>query len=152
MELYFAYGSNLWIGQMRQRCPSTRIEGIATLPAYRLWFPVRSERWGGGVASITEDSQARVEGVLYRISWGDLKVMDRYEGVDVALYTRIELPVLSANDTLQAWTYVSRIDDGAPFPTTSDYLNTILRGAREHGLSSDWLAFLKGFPVEDADA
>ena len=149
MELYFAYGSNLWTGQMRKRCPSTQIESIATLPEHRLWFPVRSKRWGGGVASIAQDPKARVEGALYRVSWDDLKVMDGFEGVDRGMYRRVELPVLAGTESLLAWTYISRVDEGAPFPTTTAYLGTILRGATEHGLSEDWIRYLQDFPVSD---
>ncbi|MBZ0134925.1 MAG: gamma-glutamylcyclotransferase [Planctomycetes bacterium] len=149
MELYFAYGSNLWTKQMRGRCPSTRVEGLATLRNHRLWFPLKSQRWGDGVASIRPDESARVEGVLYSISWGDLKAMDVFEGVPVNLYQRIEVPVLCDGEIRLAWTYMGRIEQGAPFPTTRAYIDTILRGAVDHGLDKDWIGFLRDFPVSD---
>ena len=52
-------------------------------------------------------------------------------------------------ESLLAWTYISRVDEGAPFPTTTAYLGTILRGATEHGLSEDWIRYLQDFPVSD---
>lgn len=150
MELYFAYGSNLWIGQMRRRCPSARVEALATLKGRRLWFPLRSSRWGGGVAGLREDPLGMVEGVVYRISWDDLKRMDRFESVHTGMYRREEVSVHTReNEVLHAWTYVSRVEDGAPFPTTSRYIGTIIRGAEEHGLSQDWIRFLRDFPVQD---
>ena len=148
MELYFAYGSNLWTGQMRQRCPSTQVVGNATLKDYRLWFPLKSERWGAGVASIREESGAKTEGVLYSISWDDLHAMDEYESVPINLYERVELPVFANNEIRKAWTYIGRVDEGAPFATSPDYIGTILRGAREHGLDDDWIRFLQDFPVQ----
>ena len=104
------------------------------------------------MASIAEDADSRVEGVLYRISWGDLKEMDRYEGVHVGMYRRVEVPVHVQEEVNSAWTYISRVDEGAPFPTTGDYIGTILRGAIEHGLSEGWIRFLKDFPVRDQRA
>lgn len=147
MELYFAYGSNLWLGQMRKRCPSTRVEGAATLTAHRLWFPLTSKRWGGGVASIHPEEGARTEGALYSISWDDLHAMDVFEGVPLNMYRRVEVPVLHDGEIRPAWTYMGRIEEGAPFPTTRAYIDTILRGATEHGLDADWISFLRDFPV-----
>ena len=149
MELYFAYGSNLWLGQMRNRCPSTRVEGLATLKSHRLWFPLTSQRWGGGVASILPEDGARTEGVLYALSWDDLHTMDVFEGVPVNMYQRIEVPVLTGGEQRTAWTYMGRIEDGAPFPTSRSYIDTILRGARDHGLDEDWIQFLQDFPVRE---
>lgn len=149
MELYFAYGSNLWLGQMRERCPSTQVEGAATLAGHRLWFPLQSQRWGAGVASIRAEANAKTEGVLYRISRDDLHVMDGYEGVERGMYRRVELPVSCAGVERHAWMYIGRIEDGAPFPTSRAYIDTILRGAREHGLDADWIRYLQDFPVID---
>ena len=150
MELYFAYGSNLWTGQMRERCPSTRVESPAKLKHHRLWFPLRSKRWGGGVASVQPDPMGLVEGALYSISWDDLLVMDGYEGVAAGMYQREEMEVQAAGEVRRAWTYIGRVEDGAPFPTSSAYIQTILRGAAEHGLSPDWIRFLRDFPVQDS--
>lgn len=134
---------------MRKRCPSTQVEGIATLKAHRLWFPLTSQRWGGGVASVLPEEGARTEGALYSISWDDLHAMDVFEGVPASMYQRIEVPVQCGRETRQAWTYIGRIEDGAPFPTTRAYIDTILRGAREHALDEDWIRFLEDFPVSD---
>lgn len=150
MELYFAYGSNLSLKQMRKRCPSTQFAGIATLRGWRLWFPLVSKiRWGGGVASIKPEPDSRVEGVLYSISWDDLQRMDGFEGVDIGMYERHELEVLAAGEMRRAWSYIGRIEAGAPFDTTRAYMDTILEGAIEHGLSPDWISYLHEFPISD---
>ncbi|MCA8915914.1 MAG: gamma-glutamylcyclotransferase [Planctomycetes bacterium] len=150
MELYFAYGSNLWTGQMRRRCPSTKVESIATLKRHRLWFPLRSKRWGAGVASVQPDPMGLVEGALYSISWDDLLAMDGFEGVRVGMYRREEVEVVAGDETRRAWTYIGRVEQGAPFPTSLAYIATILKGAHEHRLSPDWIRFLQDFPVEHA--
>lgn len=80
MSLYFAYGSNLDHHQMRRRCPGAAIEGPAIMHGYRLAFAGFSRTWGGPVATIVRDPAASVEGVLYRLERGELRVLDRYEG------------------------------------------------------------------------
>jgi hypothetical protein len=50
--LCFAYGSNMDLAQMRERCPSTRFAFIAKLPDHRLVFPRKSKCRCCGVASV----------------------------------------------------------------------------------------------------
>jgi gamma-glutamylcyclotransferase (GGCT)/AIG2-like uncharacterized protein YtfP len=135
---------------MRERCPSTRVESTATLKRHRLWFPLRSERWGAGVASIQPDPMGLVEGALYSISWDDLQTLDVFENTPVGMYQRVELEVVAGIEPRRAWTYIGRVEEGAPFATSQSYISTVLRGAREHGLSPDWIRFLQDFPVQDA--
>ena len=80
MSLYFAYGSNLDHQQMRRRCPGATLEGPAIMHGYRLAFAGFSRTWRGPVATIVRDPEAAVEGVLYRLLRGQLRVLDRYEG------------------------------------------------------------------------
>ncbi len=80
MSLYFAYGSNLDRIQMRRRCPGAVCLGRASIHGYRLAFAGHSVTWGGPVATVVRDPRAHVEGVLYRLGRGELRVLDRYEG------------------------------------------------------------------------
>jgi gamma-glutamylcyclotransferase (GGCT)/AIG2-like uncharacterized protein YtfP len=47
---------------------------------YRLAFAGYSHTWQGPVATILPDRSAHVEGVLYRLGRGELRILDRYEG------------------------------------------------------------------------
>ena len=49
---YFAYGSNMDPIQMKSRCPSAKVIGVAKLPHYRLAFPVWSNTRQCAVGSI----------------------------------------------------------------------------------------------------
>jgi hypothetical protein len=80
MSLYFAYGSNLDHAQMRHRCPGAVRVARATMSGYRLAFTGYSRTWQGPVATIIPEPGALVEGVLYRLAPGELRVLDRYEG------------------------------------------------------------------------
>lgn len=79
--LYFAYGSNLDLAQMRARCPTATPIGPATLPGVRLVFAGHSPTRGGGVATVERDADAQVQGLLYALTEEDLALLDRCEGV-----------------------------------------------------------------------
>ena len=66
--LYFAFGSNLDPEQMRERCPAHRQIGVAVLRDHKLVFPIFSESWGGGVASLQLSHGNDVWGVLHELS------------------------------------------------------------------------------------
>jgi hypothetical protein len=67
--------------------------------------------------------------------------MDRHEGVPSDHYHRRQIRVrVDSGDELEAVTYVAGeafIDDS--LTPSAEYLQTILRGAREHGLPDDYI-------------
>jgi hypothetical protein len=72
LMLYFAYGSNMHAGQMKERCPSATFLCRAKLPAHRLAFTLRSCRRGCGVADILRDEAKDVWGgftSFQRVTW-----------------------------------------------------------------------------------
>lgn len=98
--MYFAYGSNLDLAQMRERCPSARKEARAVLQGYAIAFGGWSARWGGAVASIVPVLGSRVEGLLYRIEREDLRQLDRFEGCPLA-YVRLTKLVTDESERKQ---------------------------------------------------
>ena len=72
-ELYFAYGSNLNLGQMAVRCPQAGVVGKAVLEGYELAFR-------RGVLTILPKEGGRVNGLLWRVNAWDELTLDRYEG------------------------------------------------------------------------
>jgi gamma-glutamylcyclotransferase len=60
-KLYFAYGSNLWLEQMQNRCPSHRVIGAGILENYR-W--IISKR---GYANIVKSADDEVQGVVSKL-------------------------------------------------------------------------------------
>lgn len=99
--LYFAYGSNLDVAQMRFRCPSAREVAPAVLHGYAIAFGGWSNRWGGAVASLKPVVGSRVEGVLYKISAVELLKLDRFEGCPLA-YKRLRRQVIDEADKRRA--------------------------------------------------
>jgi gamma-glutamylcyclotransferase (GGCT)/AIG2-like uncharacterized protein YtfP len=155
--LYFAYASNLDPEQMRVRCPGHRVVGLAALHDHRLVFPLYSQRWGGGVASVQLAHGQTVWGVVHELSETDLAALDGFEGFrgpgdPHSLYDREQVTVeLTRPDDgsvprrLRACTYVARPSN--PSPPSRRYLDTILRGARHHRLSAEYVAHLGAIPT-----
>ena len=77
-KLYFAFGSNLHLGQMAKRCPESRYVGIARLLDYR--FQINNRRY----ANLVPSPGSCVEGLVYRLSLTDEASLDRSEGVPTA--------------------------------------------------------------------
>src|SRR5712692_10678322 len=83
---YFAYGSNLDMAQMRDRCrdyaakPAPAIQGKAT--GWRLHFPRFAKSRKGGVASIEPaDAGQVVWGVVYELTPKDWERLSKHEGI-----------------------------------------------------------------------
>ena len=50
--LYFAYATNMDPEQLESRTSGHTVVGLASLLEYRLFFPLYSNEWGGGVAGM----------------------------------------------------------------------------------------------------
>jgi phage replication-related protein YjqB (UPF0714/DUF867 family)/gamma-glutamylcyclotransferase (GGCT)/AIG2-like uncharacterized protein YtfP len=130
---YFAYGSNLNVSQMAQRCPDAADPRPARLADHD-WLI--NER---GVATVEPFDGAHVHGVLWQLNDQDLATLDSAEGVPVR-YRRDRLVVHTDDGPAEAWVYIDhRVDPGPPRP---GYLERIIDGARHHGLPTRWVDFL----------
>lgn len=139
-RIVLAYGSNLDQHQMAFRCPSAVLESRASLPGYRLVFAGHSSFWGGGVASLVRDRDAQVEGVLYRMSEGDLERLDLFEG-HPRVYVR-QIRYVFAEDGSRRSAHVYAIPQGraeAARPT-GKYYGVLWRAYGKFGFDRSTLA------------
>ena len=144
MPLYFAYGSNLHVGQMRRRCPTSRPFGAAAMLDHHLSFPRVYSSWDGGVAGVDPIEGHLVEGALYTLDDSDFPALDDYECVDEQHYERVRRSfVTMTGESVEAWVYLAVPEDGGPFVPSVRYLNTMLAGAEYHRLSGDWTMQLR---------
>lgn len=148
---YFAYGSNLDPEQMQRRCPGHRVIGAGFLPGHRLKFQGQGEDWGGAVATVVPDTRDTVWGVVFELSEEDLRRLDEYEGCrgdadPTGLYVRRDFDVrLADGGAVRATAYVMRRRlEGKP---SKMYLDAITRGARSHGLPTDYVDRLAAHPT-----
>lgn len=77
---YFAYGSNMSLKQMAERCPSSLFMGKGRIDGFRWQINQR------GVANIVECEGEYVEGLIYQIDAKDKRQLDRNEGVSLGFY------------------------------------------------------------------
>jgi gamma-glutamylcyclotransferase (GGCT)/AIG2-like uncharacterized protein YtfP len=77
---YFAYGSNMSLKQMAERCPSSLFMGKGRIDGYRWQINQR------GVANVVECWGDYVEGLVYQIDAKDKRQLDRSEGVALGFY------------------------------------------------------------------
>ena len=83
-------------------------------------------------------------GVVYELSDQDLCKLDRCERVPDA-YKRECKPIIALESCgddgcdINVWVYVAIPDPCGPFRPSPKYLQTIIDGAREHGLPEDYI-------------
>jgi len=129
--MYFAYGSNMCIRQMNERCPNNSKIGIAQLSGYRWIISTR------GYANVVKSSNDDVWGVIYEISIQDEAKLDGYEGVSTKCYLKENLDILIDRRIKNCLTYVDPITEiGIPSYT---YSNTINEGILDSKLPEEYV-------------
>ena len=140
--LYFAYGSNLDPAQMRRRCPTSAPAGPAALDGWRLAFGGHSRTWGGPVATLVEDPDEWVDGLLYALAPDELAVLDRCEGHPLCYQRRLLLVMDDSNRRRRAHVYVLPVAEEAP--PAPEYLGVLRRAYRRLGFDNEPLAAAGG--------
>lgn len=161
---YFAYGSNLntkavaeWCRHYGVRAPALKHGRPAVADNYRLCFPIYSEYWGGGTADIVYDPGKYVAGVLYDLTEAEMVVLDQKvgrkleaSGKETGVYSRIMVQTapLGKGEPVQAVTYQGTNPDRYHIPPTRQYMDLVIQGAYEYGLSMMWIAYLQSFATQ----
>jgi gamma-glutamylcyclotransferase (GGCT)/AIG2-like uncharacterized protein YtfP len=128
---HFAYGSNMSVPMMQQRCAAARHQGCAVLRGYRVMI-MRE-----GYASIARAPGACVHGVLWRLTARDRAVLDVYEDVAGGLYRAMTMRVVTDRGSIPALVYVAAAPSrGIPRP---GYLELVLAAARDAGLPPSYI-------------
>ena len=136
MPLYFAYGANMDLAGMAERCPLSRPLGRGRLPRHRIL--VMAE----GFASIAPEPRENVHGVLWDLALRDVRALDQFEDVSRGLYKKDQLPVQRAPfGSARALVYVGHwTRPGAPAP---EYLAGMIAAARYWALPAAYVACLE---------
>lgn len=96
--LYFAYGSNLNMIQMKKRCADSVPVAKVKLKDYKLVFNI--------FADIIESKGDMVQGAIYEVSEKDIEKLDEYEEYP-ELYTKINISVVDDfGKSYEAFVYV----------------------------------------------
>ena len=148
---WFVYGSTLdfdafaeWCAQHGYQLPDLAAAKPARLPGWRLAFNVRSNFWGGVVASLVEDPASSVEGVVIPLAAESLGFVRHKEGVVSGLFEERAAKGEAGGASVDCKVFVAApartVPEGAPAPR---FVQTILKGARDRGLSPEWIATLE---------
>lgn len=119
--IYLAYGSNLNLKQMAERCPTAKVLGSAKLTGYRLWF-----RGGGGsaVATVEKEKGGSVPVLLWQITPRDEAALDWYEGYP-RLYRKETVRVRFNGKWIETMVYI--MNEGRSFGAPSQYYCDVIR-------------------------
>ena len=133
-NLYFAYGSNMNLGQMEYRCPAAVPVGAVHLDDFRLAF-----RGAGlsAVATIVPEAGSHVDGVLWSITSDCEKSLDRYEGYP-NFYGKQAVCVADAagnKHTVMAYVMNAPYCERCGIPSRT-YADGILEGATQNGIDT----------------
>lgn len=126
--VYMAYGSNLNIEQMGERCPRASVIGGTVLKGHHLTF---RGRYGSAVATIERQKGSSVPVLLWEITPECEKALDRYEGFP-RLYRKKRLNVKLEGQDIQAMAYIMNEGHRISLPGRY-YYQTILQGYRDCG-------------------
>ncbi|KAK7899093.1 hypothetical protein WMY93_019946 [Mugilogobius chulae] len=139
--MYFAFGSNLLKRRIHHLNPSATFHNIGRLKDYELkfgyWGDSVSCAWHGGVATIDHCPGAEVWGVIWTLSNEHLSTLDMQEGVDIGIYTPLEVSVETDSGPKLCRTYqMNNFHASSPSP---QYKKVVCLGAEENGLPAEYL-------------
>ena len=132
--LYIAYGSNLNLSQMKQRCPTARVIGASEIKDYELVF--RGSRYSA-VATIEPCEGSNVPVLLWGIQPEDEKSLDRYEGYP-NFYEKENMVIALNGSTVSAMVYVMTPGHELGIPSER-YKISIEDGYMDAGFDTDIL-------------
>lgn len=125
---YLAYGSNLNIVQMENRCKDATIFSKAVLENYDLVFR--------NVATIVPKEGGKVPVLIWDISKADECMLDRYEGYPY-LYSKETVKLNIEGREVETMVYI--MNGGQVAPPNKSYYNIIAEGYKDLGFDIDIL-------------
>ncbi|MCD8519409.1 MAG: gamma-glutamylcyclotransferase [Erysipelotrichaceae bacterium] len=127
--IYFAYGSNHNLTQIKQRCPDVKVIGHSVLSDVQLIFI--GDKKHEAYASLAMKEGAETPITLYELSESDLKSLDHYEGVEHALYRKEKWPIRFNGQRIEGMIYLKT--SGVYHTPSEAYLKKIMDGYKDQG-------------------
>lgn len=139
--VYFAYGSNMSTVRLRERMPSCKPIGNATLPGHALRFHKLSKDKSGKCNALATDDGESVVGVLFSFDPAERATLNLAEGVGNGYEHATVTVINDEGRRRKVLTYLASpeaIDDSLmPYSWYKDF---VLSGCAEHGLPADYVA------------
>lgn len=134
---YFAYGSNMNLKQMEERCPNAKFVTVGKLKGHKFVYDGFSKRRNGPVANIVESNDDYVLGGIFLVDEQDGKNLDKFEGYPKA-YDKKFCKVEGEDGLIyNVFVYFRKpLQIGIP---QEDYKNIVIQGARDIGLPQEYI-------------
>jgi len=131
-KIYGAYGSNMNLEQMAQRCPSAKVVGTDSLEDYKLTFRGKYK----GVANVEACEGNTVPIVLWEITEDCETALDMYEGFP-SFYVKKTVDVIVSGKPKKAMVYVMASEfEKMPAIPTEYYFCVIEKGYADNCLDT----------------
>lgn len=128
-RLYVAYGRNLNILQMKQRCPTAKLCGTGTVENYQLQFKGRPQ---SAFATISPKEGSSVPVAVWELQPRDERALDRYEGYP-SHYFKQDIPVQLDGKEVVGMVYIMDLEMDHGLPSLA-YYQTVQEGYEDCGL------------------
>ena len=137
---YVAYGSNLYVELMQERCPDAELVGTAVLSDYRLLY---KGKWSESWLTIEHSEGGKVPVAIWLVSRRDEMMMDRYEAYPVLYYKEdLLLSEVDCGDSrlenIPAFVYIIQSDNIPAIPSAA-YVAECMEGYRRFGFDTGLL-------------
>ena len=130
--------------QMMERAPHSPMAGTGWLVGWRLTFGGEDIGWEGALATVVEDRDSEVFVVLYDVTPYDETGLDRWEGSELGLHTKIRLRIQTLEGSMLAWLYVlDAYEGGLP---SARYIGVMADAAEAAGAPGDYVDSLRARP------
>lgn len=144
MKYYFAYGANMDLDRMLDRCPNANFIEVGELKGYRFIINTR------GVASIVPDITSSVNGIIWTIAEEDEAFLDYFEGVKGGWYAKHAVTVceIGKNNIYNCLVYIaSDSKEGKPI---EDYFTNIIKWAKNYQFQQEYIIYLESLKGEES--
>ena len=144
--LHFGYGSNLSTDFVtKELIQNAKFVMKAYLPNFEVRFPFWSPEKQAGYSGIMEAPGELVHGVVYEVTEQELITLDNMEGVYKDRYKRMTYQVLGEDGQFHLADLYRVIDPKGPFQPERNYVDIMIKGARDLGLDPEYIKKIEGF-------
>jgi hypothetical protein len=135
---YFAYGSNMSLEQIKDRCPSCEFKGVVVLNGKKVVCNKLSKNKIDHFAGLVDSPTDQVMGVLYQLSFKDISYLDGKEKGYHRNAGEFLVEEIGTGRPIDCFTYLVT-NPVTPHRPTAEYLERILKGCRDHKLPLEYM-------------
>lgn len=134
---YFAYGANMDLDTMLDRCIGAKFIDVGQLKGYRFIINTR------GVATIVPDKDSSVFGIIWTITKEDESFLDLFEGVKGGWYSKHTVLVNAMDEHIAHDCLVYIATDSKEGRPIEDYFANILKWAINYRFPKEYVKYLE---------